>query len=103
MSLPGKQQNISPLTHDMMARYMRHCPLGEAFSESKGSSDSPLAPVVDSKGTPRLVRRDFDVLDILCTADTAGDSLMHCCALRVCLVYPTKSSVNSVHASYLEV
>jgi hypothetical protein len=74
MSLPAKQQSNAPLTHDMTARYMRHCPLDETFAESKGSSNgSSAAPAVDAKAVPRLVKHDFDALDILCTADTAGE------------------------------
>jgi hypothetical protein len=50
----------------MWRRYTRHCACDERAEEG-----IPSIAALDSKG-PALTQRDFEVLDILCSADKAG-------------------------------
>lgn len=58
----------SQLVHDMRNRYLRVCP---RVPKDAADNDAPAA-ATDSKA-PQLVERDFEVLDILGSADTAGN------------------------------
>lgn len=66
-SAPLKRDSEAKLTHDMWARYTRHCPWTEPTDDIQAGRSAS----VDAQ-FPAPKQRDFEVLDILCSADTAG-------------------------------
>jgi hypothetical protein len=73
-SMPLKKASDFRLCHNMMSRYTRHCPSDEETGAPQ-TQDQGKAGVraAQSEGqAPRLVKRDYEILDILCSADAAG-------------------------------
>lgn len=71
-SSPLKGSSDARLTHDMWNRFTRHCP----WEDNGGAEQAtPAAKGAADNKAPPLKQRDFEVMDILCIADTAGMAL----------------------------
>ena len=74
-SMPLKKDADFRLCHNMISRFTRHCPPDEGDeAQGEGSSKEGAAarPTRKPDGAPRLVQRDYEVLDILCSASCKG-------------------------------
>ena len=77
-SLPMKKASDFQLAHDMTSRYTRHCPRDEVADPTAKEGSSAQAPPPTLKEPPRLVPRDYEVLDVLCSADVSGARMRVC-------------------------
>jgi hypothetical protein len=71
VSMPIKKASDFQLAHDMTSRYQRHCPWADAAAT--GDAEAGAAPASTAQEhRPRLTKRDYEVMDVLGSADTAG-------------------------------
>lgn len=73
-SAPLKGSSDARLTHDMWNRFTRHCPWQDNGGVEQANTPAATKGASDNKA-PALKQRDFEVMDILCIADTAGTAL----------------------------
>jgi hypothetical protein len=59
----------------MWNRFTRHCPRPDNGVNGAEQANTPASKNVADNKVPYLKQRDFEIMDILCIADTTGIAL----------------------------